>query len=565
MSPSRLVLPVALLLFPLLAIAHAAMDFSVAVDAPPWLRANETRQIPVTANVRAFDPAFAVVITVNTSAEFTGVTAPAGWQCTREAKRVQCTIEELASGPHTFTVAVMAPDGGPVITTADIVSIGTDDPDLGNNTSSATSRVYAPSSCMSAAPAIVSAGAGEHGTAEVVWSPSAGARAYEVLAGIDGAAPRLLGTTTANRWSTRLLGGGDITWTIRATFENCPSIESAPSTVAATGPAERLAVSSITSPLFLEPVAVTLWRNKVLVADAGKHAILAHLIGSSTVFPERLDGEVTVTPLVADGGIAFGPGEYLYIADRGNDLVRYAYPGIPRYVFTFAGQPGTPGSLDGVGTAARVRAPLGVAVDERSHVYVSDSGNHTIRRGIFEFTKGEFAIVTLAGAPGEAGSSNGIGSSARFNDPAGIAVDADGNVIIADRGNHLIRRMTPAGDVTTIAGLAGEAGHRDASGSQALFNRPTGVAVDPRGNVLVTEEGNHTVRKIAPNGRVTTVAGQPGAAGSADGAGEAARFNRPALLTIAPDGTIWIADAGNAKLRRATFVPPPGSKRRSVR
>ncbi|HYR29289.1 MAG TPA: hypothetical protein VEU30_12540 [Thermoanaerobaculia bacterium] len=556
---------VASLFVPIVALAHAFMDLGVTVDAPAYVRASQTERIPITADVKAFDGAVAVVITIDTDAQFTAFAAPSAWRCTRETKRVRCTADELAPGPHTFTVDVAVPASGSVTFNGGITSIGSDDPDFGNNNDFASSRVYQPSSCTASAPAILATAAGANGSAELTWSPVTGATSYDVYGGVDGETRRRLFRTTATSASTRLLGGGEISLAVRANFDGCPPIESAASAVTVSGPAERLAVASITSPLFAEPVGVAFWRNTVLVSDAGKRAILIHYVGGNDVFEEKFTGDIGIAPLAGDGALSSGPGEFLYVADRGNDLVRYAYPGVPRPIFTFAGMPRQPGANDGVGTAARVRAPLGVAVDARTRVYFSDAGNHTIRRGIFDMPKGEFAIVTVAGAAGQSGSTNGTGSSARFNDPAGMTIDANENVIIADRGNHTIRRMTPGGEVTTIAGVAGEAGHRDGASSQALFNRPVGVAVDARGNVYVTEEGNHTVRKIAPNGRVTTVAGQPGAAGPADGMGEGAQFNRPAMLAIDSEGTVWIADAGNGKLRRATLVPPPGPKRRSTR
>lgn len=545
-------------------LAHSFMDLAVTVHPPAYLRAGQTERVDVLAEVRAFDPAVAVVITVETSASFTSYSAPSAWRCTREAKQVRCTADELIPGPHAFTVDVTVPGSGTVNLSAGISSIASDDPDFGNNIDAFTSAVYATSSCTAQAPVIVSSGPTGSSSTELLWSASAGASSYEVLAGIDGETPHVIGTTTTPRFATRLLGGGEVTWIVRATFANCPSLASAPSTFTTAGAETRLAVGSLTSPLFNEPVSIAFEGTTALIADAGKRQILSLLAGDTTVFAEALDGETQVAPLATLGGIAVGPGRFLYIADRGIDLVRYAYPTFPRVVFTVAGMPHAAGSNDGTGTAARVRAPYSVAVDDRSQVYISDSGNHTIRRGVFDPPKGEFTITTFAGVAGQSGAADGIGTGARFNDPAGIAVDAAGNVFVADRGNHTVRRITKAGQVATIAGVAGEAGHRDGAGSQALFNQPVGVAVDGYGNVLVTEEGNHTVRKIAPNGRVTTIAGQPGAAGDADGVGAGVRFNRPAMLAIHPDGTIWIADAGNGKVRRATYQQPSGPKRRSA-
>ena len=567
MTPSPIRLFLVLTVSALLATAaraHSFMDLAVTVDPPAYLRAGQTERVNVVAEVQAFDPAAAVVITVETSASFTGFSAPSAWRCTRAAKQVQCTADELLSGPHPFTVDVAVPASGTVNLSAGITSIASDDPDFGNNNDAFTSTVYATSSCTAPAPVIASSGTTTSGATELLWSASPGAASYEVLAGIDGETPHLVGTTTAPRIATRLLGGGEVTWIVRATFANCPTLASAPMTFTTAGAETRLAVTSITSPLFVEPAGLAFDGNTLLVADAGKRAILSLLGGDTDFYVEELGGEIQVTPLAAVAGIAIGPGKFLYIADRGNELVRFAYPTVPRLVFTVAGMPHAAGANDGTGTVARVRAPYGVAVDDRSRVYISDSGNHTIRRGVFDPPKGEFTITTIAGAAGQSGSADGIGNGARFNDPAGIVIDTAGNVYVADRGNHTIRRITSAGQVSTIAGVAGQSGHRDGAGSQALFNRPVGVAVDGWGNVLVTEEANHTVRKIAPNGRVTTIAGQPGAAGDADGVGANARFNRPAMLAVRADGTIWIADAGNGKLRRATYQQPAGPKRRSA-
>ena len=134
------------------------------------------------------------------------------------------------------------------------------------------------------------------------------------------------------------------------------------------------------------------------------------------------------------------------------------------------------------------------------------------------------AITTLAGRAGSAGSADGTGSAARFYYPRGVAVDSAGNVYVADTGNHTIRKVTPAGVVTTLAGLAGSSGSADGTGSAARFNYPPGVAVDSAGNVYVADTGNHTIRKVTPAGVVTTLAGLAGSSGSADGTGSAARF-----------------------------------------
>ena len=129
---------------------------------------------------------------------------------------------------------------------------------------------------------------------------------------------------------------------------------------------------------------------------------------------------------------------------------------------------------------------------------------------LLAFTPGAYAqplsFNTLAGYPGQ-GSADGLGSNARFFNPSGVAVDAAGNLYVADTANHTIRQITPGGVVTTLAGLVGFSGSADGTGSAAQFNQPRGVAVDSAGNVYVADTGNHTIRKLMPGGVVSTLAG----------------------------------------------------------
>src|SRR5437870_393770 len=138
-----------------------------------------------------------------------------------------------------------------------------------------------------------------------------------------------------------------------------------------------------------------------------------------------------------------------------------------------------------------------------------------------------YAITTFAGTPGVGGSNDGTGSAARFFYPTGVAVDSAGNTYVADRVNHIIRKITPGAVVTTLAGLAGNPGSTDGTGSAARFRYPSGVAVDSMNSVYVADQYNHTIRKITPSGVVTTLAGLAGTFGSADGTGNAARFYYP--------------------------------------
>ena len=214
---------------------------------------------------------------------------------------------------------------------------------------------------------------------------------------------------------------------------------------------------------------------------------------------------------------------------------------------TWAGTVGSAGSADGTGGAARFNLPMGLAIDAAKNVYVGDYGNNTIRK-----ITSAGVVTNLAGFAGGVGSTDGTASAARFNQPNGIAVDSAGNVYVADMGNHTIRKITAVGVVTTLAGFPGASGSTNGTGSAARFNTPQGVAVDSAGNVYVAENNNHTIRKITSGGVVTTLAGTAGIAGSADGNGSVARFNFPSGLAVDNAGTIYVADEVNQTIRKVT-------------
>src|ERR1019366_703568 len=169
---------------------------------------------------------------------------------------------------------------------------------------------------------------------------------------------------------------------------------------------------------------------------------------------------------------------------------------------TLAGLAGSSGSADGTGSTARFYVPIGVAVDGAGNLFVADSSNHTIRK-----VTPTGVVTTLAGSAGNPGSADGTGSAAQFSMPEGVAVDGVGNVFVADSGNHTIRKVTPAGVVTTLAGSAVNSGSTDGTGSDARFYICWGVAVDGAGNVFVADSGNNAIRKVTPEGVVTTLAG----------------------------------------------------------
>jgi hypothetical protein len=216
-------------------------------------------------------------------------------------------------------------------------------------------------------------------------------------------------------------------------------------------------------------------------------------------------------------------------------------------VSTLAGSTSSRGAADGTGAAATFSSPTGIARDSGGNYFVADATNHTIRK----VTSGG-VVTTFAGTAGMSGSADGTGGAARFNNPTGVDVDSNGNVYVSDTTNNLIRKISPAGVVTTLAGLVGVSGTSDGQGANALFNRPTGLVVTNSGNVYVADTGNSTIREITAAGMVSTYAGMPGVAGLKDGTGIFAWFNQPLDISLASDGALLVADTGNAVIRRIT-------------
>ena len=220
----------------------------------------------------------------------------------------------------------------------------------------------------------------------------------------------------------------------------------------------------------------------------------------------------------------------------------------PLTVSTLAGQALAYGTADGAGTAARFNYPSGIATDTAGNLYIADTDNDTVRK-----VTASGVVTTLAGSAQVTGSLDGAGSAARFQDPSGVAVDASGNIYVADTLNHILRKVSPSGVVTTIAGLAGIDGTVDDAGSNARFRAPQGLAIDGAGNLFVADTSNHTIRKVVlSTGTVTTVAGLAGSAGSADGAENSARFNFPSDVTVDGNGNLYVADTDNHTIRAIT-------------
>jgi hypothetical protein len=244
-------------------------------------------------------------------------------------------------------------------------------------------------------------------------------------------------------------------------------------------------------------------------------------------------------------GVAVDSTGNVYVADQDNCTIRLITPG--GLVSTLAGLSGASGDTDGAGSEARFNSPWGIAADNAGNLYVADRANHTIRK-----ISPAGVVSTLAGMAGVSGSADGAGSAARFFYPRAVAVDGTGNAYVADTFNHTVRMVTPAGLVSTMAGLAGVSGSADGAGSNARFNFLSGIAVDSANNIFVADSGNQTIRKITSGSSVLTLAGSRGLQGSADGIGTAAEFDAPYSLAVDGASNVYVADADNQLIRKVT-------------
>ncbi len=303
-------------------------------------------------------------------------------------------------------------------------------------------------------------------------------------------------------------------------------------------------------------------------------------------------------------GIAVDKNGVVYIGDIGNGAVYKLTP--DGKIALLAGGASASSSVDGVGKEAGFSTPTGLAVDKDGNVYVADGDNNTIRK-ITPSGK----VTTLAGKAGDSGPADGKGDAARFTGATAVAVDKDGNVYVADTHNGSIRKITPDGVVTTLGAkpapkptdakdtavhlsapraitldsagviyvadedlgivckvaadgavtvIAGDpastSGSKDGVGTKATISAPRGLVVDSKGNLYVASTDEAIIRKITPDGTVTTLAGKSGDGGLVDGKGAAAHFSGPRGLAADKDGNIYVADSENAAIRK---VAPDGT------
>jgi sugar lactone lactonase YvrE len=253
------------------------------------------------------------------------------------------------------------------------------------------------------------------------------------------------------------------------------------------------------------------------------------------------DGVGATASFRGPGGIAIDAAGNLYVADIGNHTIRKITPS--REVTTFAGSPGSSGYGDGAGAAARFNSPRGVAIDGAGNLYVSDSGNYFVRK------------ITPAGVV------TGLAHVFQFEYPFGpkaIAADSVGNVYVTDPTQSVVRLVEPSGRVSTLAGAKGEPGNVDGPGATARFGYPNGVAVDAAGNVFVSDSTYHTIRRITPGGVVSTLAGRAGVPGNQNGAVTQATFTQPLDMAFDTAGNLYVVDLVGDKCCELRRISPAG-------
>jgi sugar lactone lactonase YvrE len=304
------------------------------------------------------------------------------------------------------------------------------------------------------------------------------------------------------------------------------------------------AVAALDSlPSFYSPSAVAVDASgNLYVADYGNNLIREITPGGlvSTLAGSGNQGSINAKGVLASfsqpTGVGVDASGNVYVADADNNLIREITPG--GLVTTLAGGD-TTGTVNGPGAIATFDDPAGVALDGLGNIYVADAGNDLIR-----LINSAGTVSTFTG--------NGIGTVAvnTFNNSTGVAADASGNVFVANYLNSNILEVNSAG-VNVLAGTAGQSGAANGPGSSATFYYPSGVAVDAADNVYVADQVNNLIRKITPGGIVSTLAGS-GNPGAIDSTGVAASFNGPSGLAVDASGNVYVADSNNNLIRKIT-------------
>ncbi|WP_316814029.1 IPT/TIG domain-containing protein [Pedobacter heparinus] len=349
-------------------------------------------------------------------------------------------------------------------------------------------------------------------------------------------------------------GTGNLTVSVKGRLSKGPvfsygeiAIEYLNSTYA--GAAAGDAVGTLEEARFRSPEGVIMdSKGNLIVADRGNNRIkmispsgqVSVVAGSGVA--GNIDGAADVAQFRNPYKIGIDKDDNIYVADNGNHRVRKIAAGTG-LVTTIAGS--SAGFLDGVGTAARFNGPIAIATDLNGNVYVADNNNHAIRK------IAPNGLVTTIGGNGTTGYGDGVWPNVRFANPSGIAVDAEGNILVADRKNNRIRKITVStGVVTTVAGN-GLSKSVDGNGLKASFAEPFGITVDAKGNFYIADLTSHMVRIMRSTGDVVSIGGD-GTAGYLDGGKTGSKYNQPTDAVADANGIIYVADLSNARIRKIT-------------
>jgi sugar lactone lactonase YvrE len=309
-----------------------------------------------------------------------------------------------------------------------------------------------------------------------------------------------------------------------------------------------------TNAAFSDPAAIVVAANgNYFLADSRNHAIRQVTTnGVVSTFAGQLgvagtaNGKGTAAQFNYPSGLAFDRSGNLFVSDTGNNTIRKITAN--GTVSTLAGVAGSSGFLDTAVVSALFNAPLGIAVWTNGTIFVADSGNHCLRKIVGGI------VTTFAGTPQVWGSSDGVGTNAQFNAPCGLALDASGNLFVSDANNHTIRKVATNGVVSTIAGAAGQDGASDGDSANARFRNPAELVFDLKGNLFVADSFNQTIRKISTNGTVSKVSGAVRICSATNGANGLGKFFNPYGIAVAANGSLVVADTYN-ELVRVVLVP----------
>jgi sugar lactone lactonase YvrE len=564
------------------ASAHLVVDVAISVSPVPFVAKSSSFTYTIYATDLAYDAAYGIVVTDELPPGMkVSLVSGTGWNCSQTSSAITCSAETLSPGTSAILVHATAPPAaGPITNNLRVESIGSLDPVSSNDTASQTIVVYDPGTCSTGSPSLLAPADGatlSDGLVALTWSAVAGATTYRVWAAVEGALPAVIAETT----DARLLRNAEIggtEWWVEAVFNGCPPNPSAHAHYYSNGQPAAFLVSDYAGQPGVGgtadgPLATATFESPAsLGVDSYGNLYIADT-AASTIRGIGADGNVRTIAGIANttgasdasgqyatfnhpAALAVTPGGYVFIADSGNQLIRRLYPNgngvvYGPWVATLAGATGAIGLADGLGATARFHSPAGIAVAPNYLTTIADTGNNRLR----SLVQSSVMVSSLS-------------TSTPLQGPTGVALDSAGNIYVADTGNDTIDRIGTDGSVTTLAGGPGAPGFHDGVGVAARFNRPTALAFDSLGNLYVADSGNHAIRRIAPSSLVTTIIGT-GFAGHLNGAGSTATLNAPSGIAFDGAGRLFIADAANNVVRLATVTTLPAvqtaqPKRRAV-